>query len=123
MARVIRLDQIGDKFRKEISTLVAATTLEATARLKEQTPVDTGTLRNGWLPEIKEFEGVVENRVEYAEPVCYGTKSSLPRSWVDKNGIPEYKTRQGTVPGFPDLIAKELASWAQQEYNKIVRRI
>ena len=120
MARKIRLDQIGDKFRKEVSTLVAATTLEATARLKLATPVDTGTLRNGWLPEIKDFEGVVENRVEYAEPVAYGT--NLPPSWVDKNGLPEYKTRQGTEPGYPDLIAKELVSWAQGEYQKIVRR-
>ena len=114
MARKIRLDQIGDKFRKEISTLVAATTLEATARLKLATPVDKNLLRNGWLPEIEEFEGVVENRVEYAEPVCYGT--NLPPSW---NG--QYRTRQGTVPGFPDLIAKELESWAKKEYQKIVR--
>jgi len=120
MVRKIRLDQIGDKFRKEVSTLVAATTLEATARLKLATPVDTGTLRNAWLPEIKEFEGVVENRVEYAEPVAYGT--NLPPSWVDENGRPEYKTRQNTEPGYPDLIAKELVSWAQGEYQKIVRR-
>ena len=116
MARKIRLDQIGDKFRKEVSTLVEATTLEATARLKLATPVDTGTLRNSWLPEIKEFEGVVEiNRVEYAEPVIYGT--NLPPSW---NG--QYRTRQGTERGYPDLIAKELVSWAQGEYQKIVRR-
>ena len=149
MARKIRLDQIGDKFRKEISPLVAATTLEATARLKLATPVFSlstytkeeldsmpmyfkvqgktvplkkallehgtgGRLREGWIPEIEEFEGVVENRVEYAEPVCYGT--NLPPSW---NG--QYRTRQGTVPGFPDLIAKELESWAKKEYQKIVR--
>lgn len=115
MARTIRLDQIGDKFRKEVSTLVEATTLEATKRLKLTTPVDTGTLRNGWMPEIKEFEGVVENRVEYAEPVAYGT--NLPPSWKG-----QYRTRQGTEPGYPDLIAKELVTWAQGEYQKIVRR-
>ena len=115
MARTIRLDQIGDKFRKEVSTLVEATTQEATKRLKLATPVDTGTLRNGWMPEIKEFEGVVENRIEYAEPVAYGT--NLPPSWKG-----QYRTRQGTEPGYPDLIAKELVSWAQGEYQKIVRR-
>jgi hypothetical protein len=52
--------------------------------------------------------------MEYAEPVCYGT--NLPPSWKG-----DYKTRQGTVPGFPDLIAKELESWAEKEYQKIVR--
>jgi hypothetical protein len=64
MARKIRLDQIGDKFRKEVSTLVAATTLEATARLKLATPVDTGTLRNSWLPEIKELSTQSQSSTE-----------------------------------------------------------
>jgi hypothetical protein len=122
MAREIPLDQIGDYYRESIRILVAATTLEAERRLKEKTPVRVvyegepkggGALRNAWRSDPK--EGEVINNLEYAEPVVYGT--NLPPSWKG-----EYRTRQNTVPGFPDLIAKELESWAQREYNKIANR-
>jgi len=122
MAREIPLDQIGDYYRESIRILVAATTLEAEKRLKEKTPVRVvyegeskggGALRNAWQSDPK--EGEVINNLEYAEPVIYGT--NLPPSWKG-----EYRTRQNTVPGFPDLIAKELESWAQREYNKIANR-
>ena len=122
MAREIPLDEIGDFYRASIDALARATTLEATKRLKEKTPVRVvypgepkggGDLRNGWIPDTDNYE--VTNRVEYAEPVVYGT--NLPRSWKG-----EYRTRQNTVPGFPDLIAKELESWVKREYNKIANR-
>jgi len=63
----------------------------------------------------KPYIGEVTNNMEYAEPVCYGT--NLPASWGGK-----FRTRQGTRPGFPEMIGKELESWAQQQYQKIVRR-
>jgi hypothetical protein len=113
MAREIPLNQIGDYYRESIRILVAATTLEAEKRLKEKTPVDTGRLREAWQSDPA--KGEVTNNVEYAEPVIYGT--NLPPSWKG-----EYRTRQNTVPGFPDLIAKELESWVKREYNKIANR-
>jgi len=113
MAREIPLNQIGDYYRESIRILVAATTLEAEKRLKDKTPVDTGRLRNSWQSDPK--KGEVTNNVEYAEPVVYGT--NLPPSWKG-----EYRTRQNTVPGYPDLIAKELESWAVRQYNKIANR-
>ena len=122
MAREIPLNQIGDFYRASIDILAKATTLEATKRLKLKTPVRVvyegepkggGDLRNGWIPDTENYE--VTNRVEYAEPVVYGT--NLPRSWKG-----QYRTRQNTVPGFPDLIAKELESWVKREYNKIANR-
>ena len=79
-----------------------------------------GRLRNSWqsdtpLPGDKNPKGSVTNNVEYAEPVIYGT--ALPPSWRG-----QFRTRQGTKPGFPDLIAKELETWAQGEFQKILRR-
>jgi len=79
-----------------------------------------GRLRNSWQSEVprpgdKNPAGTVLNNVEYAEPVIYGT--ALPPSWKG-----QFRTRQGTVPGFPDLIAKELKSWAEGEFQKILRR-
>ena len=120
MAKQIPLGKIPDHLRESIRLVVNATTLEAEGRLKLATPVDTGRLQNSWQsdtvpPGSNKFEAAVINNVEYAEPVIYGT--ALPPSWKG-----QFRTRQGTVPGFPDLIAKELKSWAEGEFQKILRR-
>ena len=145
MAREINLSQINDFFEEDIVDLVAATTLEWTARVKKATPVfsldnypdldsipnfftlpngqvvpfkkallDRGTggeLREAWQTEIKKFRGTIINNKPYAEPVCYGT--NLPPSWGG-----QYRTRQKTVAGFPELIAKELEQYIQQNFGR-----
>ena len=116
MTRQIRIDQIPDVMEEAVVDLVAATTLEWTRRVKKATPVDTGRLRNSWQTEIKPTTGTIINNLPYAEPVCYGT--NLPPSWGGS-----FRTRQKTVAGFPELIGKELQQWADDEYNKIRRRI
>ena len=125
MAREINLSQINDFFEEDIVDVVAATTLEWTARVKKATPVRVvykgepkggGQLRNAWQTEIKPTSGTIINNLPYAEPVCYG--ENLPPSWGD-----QFKTRQKTVKAFPELIGKELQQWATDEYNKIKRRI
>ena len=133
-----------------VETLVAATTLEWTARVKKATPVFSldnypdldsipnfftlpsgkvvpykvsllkhgagGSLRDAWQTDIKKFKGTVSNNLPYAEPVCFG--ENLPPSWGG-----QYRTRQNTVAGYPELIAKELQGWADGEYRKIVGNI
>ena len=150
MARKIRLDQIDDVMREVVEDLVAATTLEWTSRVKKATPVFSldnypdleslpnfftlpngqvvpykksllehgagGRLREAWQTKIKKLQGEVTNNLPYAEPVCFGV--NLPPSWGGR-----YRTRQKTSAGFPELIAKELQNWADDEYNKIKRRI
>tara|TARA_R100001443_G_scaffold25784_3_gene38825 strand:- start:5993 stop:6343 length:351 start_codon:yes stop_codon:yes gene_type:complete len=115
MAKEIPLDQIANYMDGQIQRLVKTTTLEWEKRAKEATPVDTGRLRGAWQNKVEPYQGEVTNNVKYAEPVCYGT--NLPPSWKG-----EFRTRQGTVAGFPELIGKELESWAQGEYQKIIRR-
>tara|TARA_R100000995_G_scaffold76824_2_gene46603 strand:- start:252 stop:602 length:351 start_codon:yes stop_codon:yes gene_type:complete len=115
MARDIPVSQIGNYMGDQIQQLVKVTTLEWEQRVKGATPVDTGRLRNAWENKVERYKGEVTNDVRYAEPVCYGT--DLPASWQGK-----FRTRQGTVAGFPELIGKELESWAQGEYQKIIRR-
>ena len=125
MARQIHILQIPQVMEEAVETLVAATTLEWTARVKKATPVRVvykgepkggGQLRNAWQTDIKKFSGTVSNNLPYAEPVCYGT--NLPPSWKKT-----FRTRQQTTKGFPELIGKELQQWATDEYNKIQRRI
>jgi hypothetical protein len=95
---------------------VQATTLEWTARTKKATPVDTGRLRSAWQTQIKPLKGTITNNLPYAEPVCFGT--NLPPSWGGR-----YRTRQGTVAGFPELIAKELTTnYIPRQLARIVRK-
>ena len=121
MARQIHILQIPQVMEEAVETLVAATTLEWTARVKKATPVRVvyegepkggGQLRNAWQTDIKKFSGTVSNNLPYAEPVCFG--ENLPESWGN-----QYRTRQNTQAGFPELIAKELQGWADGEYRKI----
>ena len=116
MTRQIRIDQIPDVMEEAVIDLVAATTLEWTRRVKKATPVDTGRLRNSWQTDIKPTSGTITNNLPYAEPVCYG--ENLPPSWKG-----QFRTRQQTTKGFPELIGKELQKWADQEYERIKRRL
>ena len=117
MVRQIRLDQIDDVMAKAVQELVQKTTLRWTELSKNATPVDTGNLRNGWKTDIRKFKGTIINNVEYAEPVIYGT--SLPPSWQG-----QYRTRQQTIKGFPELQAKQLTTqYIPNELRKIIRSI
>ena len=125
MTRKISITEIPDVMEDAVVFLVAATTLEWTSRVKKATPVRVvyegeprggGQLRNAWQTEIKPTTGTIINNLPYAEPVCYGT--NLPPSWGK-----QFRTRQQTDKGFPELIGKELQQWATDEYNKIKRRI
>ena len=116
MTRKIKIDQIPDVMELAVVALVQGTTLEWTRRVKKATPVDTGRLRNSWQTDIKKFSGTVSNNLPYAEPVCFG--ENLPPSWNKT-----FRTKQQTVKGFPELIGKELERWANDEYNKIKRRM
>ena len=125
MTRKISITEIPDVMEDAVVFLVAATTLEWTARVKKATPVRVvyegeprggGQLRNAWQTDIKPTTGTVTNNLPYAEPVCYG--ENLPPSWKK-----QFRTRQQTQKGFPEIIGKELQQWASDENNKIKLRI
>tara|TARA_R100000353_G_scaffold140974_1_gene100519 strand:- start:100 stop:468 length:369 start_codon:yes stop_codon:yes gene_type:complete len=120
MARQIRLDQIDDFFEKLVVDLVEATTLEWTKRVKKETPVRVvyegeptggGQLRAAWQTKIEPFRGEVTNNLVYAEPVCFGV--NLPPSWGG-----QYRTRQNTRVGFPEIIGKELEQYVMQQLRR-----
>ncbi len=144
MAREINLNDIGDHFGKKVQTVVRKATLKATKDIKEFTPVfsldnypdldsipnfftlpngqvvpfkkallDRGTggqLRESWQTKIGKFQGEVFTTVEYAEPVAYGT--NLPPSWGGR-----YRTRQNTIKGYPELIAKQLEQYISDQFR------
>ena len=110
MAREIRLSGIGDHFEQQIINTVRKATLKAEKDIKEFTPVDTGNLRNSFKNKVEPFVGEVFTNVEYAEPVAYGT--NLPESWGNK-----YRTRQNTIKGYPELIAKQLEQYISDQFR------
>ena len=116
MVRQIKLEQIDDLMKEAVQELVQKTTLQWTTLAKKATPVgETGNLRNDWKTDIGKFRGTIINRMEYAEPVIYGT--SLPPSWGGR-----YRTRQQTIKGFPELQAKQLTvGYIPRELKRIIR--
>jgi len=116
MVRQIKLEQIDDLIAEAVQELVQRTTLRWTELSKNATPVgETGNLRNDWKTNIQKYKGTIINRMEYAEPVIYGT--SLPPSWQGR-----YRTRQQTIKGFPELQAKQLTTqYIPQELKRIIR--
>jgi hypothetical protein len=120
MAREINLTDIGDHFGDKVQKTVRKATFKAEADIKQFTPVfepregETGvggTLRNSWQSEVQAYRGEVFTNVEYAEPVAYGT--NLPPSW---GGV--YRTRQNTIKGYPELIAKQLEKFIADEFRR-----
>ena len=111
MAREINLTDIGDHFGDKVQKTVRKATFKAEKDIKEFTPVDTGNLRNSFQSEVKPYIGIVFTNVEYAEPVAYGT--NLPPSWGGR-----YRTRQNTIKGYPELIAKQLEQFIRDEFRR-----
>ena len=111
MAREIRLSGIGEHFEDKVIRTVKKATLQWEAQVKKATPVVTDNLRGSWQNDIKPFVGEVFTDVEYAEPVAYGT--SLPESWGG-----QYRTRQQTIKGYPELIAKQLEGFIEDEFRR-----
>ena len=116
MVRQIKLEQIDDLMAEAVQELVQKTTLQWTTLAKKATPVgETGNLRNDWKTDISKFRGTIINRMEYAEPVIYGT--ALPPSWKGR-----YRTRKQTIKGFPELQAKQLTvGYIPKELKRIIR--
>ena len=116
MVRQIKIEQIDDLMKEAVQELVQKTTLQWTALAKKATPVgETGNLRNDWKTDIGKLRGTIINRMEYAEPVIYGT--ALPPSWKGR-----FRTRQQTIKGFPELQAKKLTvGYIPKELKRIIR--
>ena len=111
MTREINLTDIGDHFGEKVQKTVRKATFKAEKDIKEFTPVDTGNLRNSWKSEVQPYIGIVSTNIEYAEPVAYGT--NLPPSWGG-----QYRTRQQTIKGYPELVAKQLEQFIRDEFRR-----
>ena len=123
MARGIRIRDIGDFCREEVEQVVKETTFALHGKLKLYeaanrggigTPVDSGVLIGAWEQTMDNpLQGRVFNKLDYAQPVIMG--ENLPKSWGNK-----YRTKQGTKPGYPEMIADEVA---ERDVPKLVNKV
>jgi hypothetical protein len=118
MARQIDLGDISKLAEDELEELVVFAAKVWEGQVKEKTPVDTGDLRGRWRQvKISKTRIEIQNNLPYAEPVVYG--KNLPPSW---RGV--YRTRQNppTIPGYPDILAKEIAAFQIPARIELIRR-
>jgi hypothetical protein len=131
MARVIKLGQIANFMGDQVDQLVRAVTLEASARIKEQSPVDLGTFKNSWQTQIDPGLGKISNALPYAEKLAeaaggagsktvtrYDPKRKV-RTWASPG---KGSSIQTNGPGWLELIAKEMEGYARSEYERIKRK-
>ena len=123
MARLIRLDQIGDYSQDRFERFLRSAVVETEARLKTGSPVDTGRLENSW--QFAENNGpggelgdvqlgnsyAVFTNLPYAEPVITG--ENLPPSW---NGT--WRSRDNQIKQNYHLnVAKDMQNWIKDNSN------
>jgi len=150
VAKKIKFDQVEDYLTSLGNFFAQSTVFEADRSLKTASPAVTGRLRASWQigenaangnpkppgeygdaqgDSIPDPEGInyqpgtetignvysVHNNLEYAEPVCMGT--GLPASWGG-----QFRTREATLPGFPEIITKKLQVDSQKRFNDAVKQ-
>lgn len=130
MARLIRVQDMGNYVAQQMEKLLRAAVLETDSLLKQASPVDTGRFRASWqvgqnsasggiapegsypsAPPIsrlydKETIGnvySVHNNLPYAEPLATGHSSQMPSGWVQRIA----KDVQGRVLIAANKIGKE----------------
>jgi len=145
MAREIKLTEINDFFEEDVVDLVAATTLEWTARVKKATPVfsldnysnldsipNFFTLPNGQVVPFRkalldrgtggELREAWQTEIKKFRGTIINNKPYAEPVCYGTNLPPSwggrYRTRQDTKAGFPELIAKELESWMKNQFGK-----
>ena len=145
MAREIKLTEINDFFEEDVVDLVAATTLEWTARVKKATPVfsldnypdldsipNFFTLPNGQVVPFKkalldrgtggELREAWQTEIKKFRGTIINNKPYAEPVCYGTNLPPSwggrYRTRQNTQAGFPELIAKELENWMKGQFGK-----
>ena len=131
MARIVPVGDIANFFDQQLDQLVRAVTLEASARIKEQSPVDLGTFKNSWQTQIEPGIGKISNALPYAEKLAdaaggagsktvtrYDPKRKV-RTWASPG---KGSSIQTDGPGWLELIAKEMEGYARSEYERIKRK-
>lgn len=137
MARTIRIGEIGDYTGGQFHKLITAAVLEADARLKSGSPVDTGRFRASWaigenaapyeghgpVPKGEKISAPPPNAINYTignEKV--GNVYSVHNNLIYAESLAIKGSRKfGVDPGWVDSIAKDVQTYVDAEANRIGR--
>lgn len=98
-------DQILKATKKQINALLEAWGMMGESFAKQETPVDTGRLRNSITHEVQSDFAVIGTNVEYAEPVEYNenAKHTVGNAHFMRNAVTqhndEYKQKAEMILG------------------------
>ena len=134
MAKEIKLSQIGDYMEDQVEQLLRVTVLQADAKLKEGSPVDTGRFRISWQVGENSANSRPAPKGDYK-----GTSAPLKGSnyqagqeklgnyYSIHNNLP-YAERLGNGyskqanAGWIDLIGKQMQAFVRSSYEQIKRQ-
>lgn len=134
MARQIKIGEIGDYAERQLNLLIKAAVLTADARLKLQSPFDTGRFRASWAigENAAPFEGQPEGQYASTPPpnaVNYalgneriGNVYSIHNNLIYAEPLAIKGSRKSGVPGgWVDSIAKDVQTYVNAEADRIGR--
>ena len=81
----VSLDKIMDQVDEDLTYLFRNSVRKLYDDIKQDTPVDTGTLRDGWEATINTKSAKIVNKVPYVGYVEYGTDKMAPVGMVARN--------------------------------------
>ena len=73
-----KMQEISREIGERSKDVISKVSEEALDNIKENTPVDTGNLVNGWQMEVTGSSVLIYNNVPYATHVEYGTPYTSP---------------------------------------------
>lgn len=110
-----QIQNIIKKMKENADILVSTIVLETQAKLKEESPVDTGRFRANWLISENEID---DSTVE-GEPGSYALEITADKNYYITNSVP-YAQRlaegwsQQAPAGWVELIAAGIPARAKQ---------
>lgn len=134
MAKQIKIGDIGNYAEGQLNNLITAAVLTADARLKLQSPVDTGRFRASWAigQNAAPFPGQPEGQYSSPPPptaVNYqlgneriGNVYSLHNNLIYAENLAINGSRKFSVPGgWVDSVAKDVQTYVNSEADRIGR--
>ena len=116
--KTLNLDQIGNFAEDEVERLVAFGASRLLQKLKSNNvPIDESIMRIAWFQRpVSNLEIDLINKLEYAEPVTFGT--NLPPTW--KNG---YQLTTASGKAIPKDWASRLIEQTERNTMKELRSL
>ena len=134
MAKEIKLTKIADFMEDQVEQLLRVTVLEADARLKKASPVDSGRFKVSWQVSENNSDSTPAPPGDYRQAPAplkgsnyVAGQEKLGNFYSINNNLPYAEPlANGSSPqanaGWVDLIGKQMQAYVRSQYEKIKRQ-